>query len=68
MPEKVLIIQGVIKHYRLPFYEKLYQKLIKSERLKADEAEKLWLLLLWRDELAKQRNKPRNWILKPPNP
>ncbi len=46
--------------------EKLYQKLVKAERLKADEAQKLWLILHWRDHLAKQRNKPRNWILKPP--
>lgn len=46
--------------------EKLFQKLVKAEKLKADEAKKLWLLLNWRDAMAKQRNKPRNWILKPP--
>lgn len=46
--------------------EKLFQKLVKAERLKADETDKLWLILDWRDALAKQRNKPRNWILKPP--
>ncbi|MCB1581425.1 MAG: hypothetical protein R3E90_16285 [Marinicella sp.] len=46
--------------------EKLFQKLVKAERLKADEANKLWLILNWRDAIAKQRNKPRNWILKPP--
>jgi len=45
--------------------EKLYQKLVKSERLNPAQAKKLWLLLLWRDQLAKQRNKPRNWILNP---
>ncbi len=46
--------------------EKLYQKLVKAERLKDKDADKLWLILNWRDVIAKQRNKPRNWILKPP--
>lgn len=46
--------------------EKLFQKLVKSERLQHQEAQKLWLLLNWRDQVAKARNKPRNWILKPP--
>ncbi len=45
--------------------EKLYQKLVKVERLGHDHAKKLWLLLNWRDALAKKRNKPRNWILNP---
>ncbi len=45
--------------------EKLFQKLVKSERLNHAEAKKLWLILHWRDELAKARNKPRNWILNP---
>jgi ribonuclease D len=45
--------------------EKLYQKMVKSERLNHAEAQKLWLILNWRDELAKSRNKPRNWILNP---
>lgn len=45
--------------------EKLFQKLVKSERLKFKEMQKLWSILIWRDELAKKRNKPRNWILKP---
>lgn len=46
--------------------EKMFQKLVKSERLNHDDAKKLWLILNWRDEMAKKRNKPRNWILKPP--
>ncbi|MCX7553991.1 hypothetical protein OS175_08890 [Marinicella sp. S1101] len=45
--------------------EKLFQKSVKSERLNHQEAIKLWLILHWRDDLAKARNKPRNWILKP---
>jgi len=45
--------------------EKLFQKMVKSERLRHDEAKKLWLILNWRDQLAKARNKPRNWILNP---
>ncbi len=45
--------------------EKLFQKLVKSERLNAVDARKLWLILNWRDKLAKKRNKPRNWILNP---
>lgn len=45
--------------------EKLYQKLVKSERLNHSESQKLWMLLNWRDQVAKARNKPRNWILKP---
>lgn len=45
--------------------EKLFQKLVKSERLKHPEAQKLWRLLHWRDALARKRNKPRNWILNP---
>ncbi len=45
--------------------EKLFQKMVKSERLNQVEANKLWLILGWRDELAKARNKPRNWILNP---
>ncbi len=45
--------------------EKLFQKLVKSERLNAVDAKKLWLILIWRDKLAKKRNKPRNWILNP---
>jgi len=46
--------------------EKMFQKLVKSHRLSAEESVRLWRLLLWRDQLAQQRNKPRNWILKPP--
>ncbi len=45
--------------------EKLFQKLVKSERLNSAEARKLWLILKWRDKLATKRNKPRNWILNP---
>lgn len=45
--------------------EKVYQKIVKSERLNHSEARKLWLILNWRDEVAKSRNKPRNWILNP---
>ncbi|MFC3193948.1 ribonuclease D [Marinicella sediminis] len=45
--------------------DKMYQKLVKAERLNKEQAHKLWLILLWRDQLAKQRNKPRNWILNP---
>ncbi len=45
--------------------EKLFQKLVKSEHLNHREAKKLWLILNWRDEVARARNKPRNWILKP---
>lgn len=45
--------------------EKLFQKMVKSERLKYLDSQKLWLILNWRDELAKARNKPRNWILNP---
>lgn len=45
--------------------EKIYQKLVKSERLNHEEAKKLWILIDWRDQLAQARNKPRNWILKP---
>ncbi len=46
--------------------EKLFQKLVKSQRLSDGESARLWRVLLWRDQLAQQRNKPRNWILKPP--
>jgi ribonuclease D len=46
--------------------EKMFQKLVKSHRLSAEESVRLWRVLLWRDQLAQQRNKPRNWILKPP--
>ncbi|MFV0543304.1 MAG: ribonuclease D [Marinicella pacifica] len=46
--------------------EKMYQKLVKSQRLDKQQRARLWRLLLWRDQLAQQRNKPRNWILKPP--
>ncbi len=45
--------------------EKMFQKLVKSERLKHPEARRLWVLLHWRDDLAKSRNKPKNWILNP---
>jgi len=45
--------------------EKLFQKIVKSERLDHADAQKFWLILNWRDELAKNRNKPRNWILNP---
>lgn len=45
--------------------EKLFQKMVKSERLNQEEAQKLWLILNWRDQLARSRNKPRNWILNP---
>lgn len=45
--------------------EKLFQKMVKSERLNHPEAQKLWVILNWRDEVAKSRNKPRNWILNP---
>ncbi|WP_180236517.1 ribonuclease D [Marinicella litoralis] len=45
--------------------EKLFQKMVKSERLNHEESKKLWLILNWRDQLAKSRNKPRNWILNP---
>lgn len=46
--------------------EKMFQKLVKSQRLNAEHSARLWRLLLWRDDLAQSRNKPRNWILKPP--
>jgi len=46
--------------------EKLFQKLVKSQRLSNEQSVRLWRLLLWRDQLAQNRNKPRNWILKPP--
>lgn len=46
--------------------EKMFQKLVKSQRLSDEESVRLWRVLLWRDQLAQQRNKPRNWILKPP--
>ena len=45
--------------------DKLFQKMVKSERLNPDEAKKLWIILHWRDQLAQSRNKPRNWILNP---
>ncbi|MGJ8662891.1 MAG: ribonuclease D [Marinicella sp.] len=45
--------------------EKLFQKMVKSERMNHADAKKLWLILNWRDELAQVRNKPRNWILNP---
>lgn len=44
---------------------KVFQKIVKSERLNHADSQKLWILLNWRDELAKKRNKPRNWILNP---
>lgn len=46
--------------------EKLYQKWMQKQRLSKEDGVKLWRLLGWRDQQAKQRNKPRNWILKPP--
>ncbi|MCX7546077.1 ribonuclease D [Marinicella gelatinilytica] len=46
--------------------EKMYQKLVKNQTFTAAETVRLWRLLLWRDEMAQKRNKPRNWILKPP--
>lgn len=45
--------------------EKLFQKLVKSERLKLPAQQRLWALLGWREEQAIERNKPRNWILNP---
>ena len=45
--------------------DKLFQKMVKSERLNPEEAKKLWIILHWRDQLAQSRNKPRNWILNP---
>ena len=45
--------------------EKVFQKMVKSERLNHSDSKKLWLILNWRDRLAKDRNKPRNWILNP---
>jgi len=45
--------------------EKLFQKWVKSERLNAHEAKRLWLVLHWRNQMARQRNKPKNWILNP---
>lgn len=44
---------------------KVFQKMVKSERLSHSDSQKLWILLNWRDDLAKNRNKPRNWILNP---
>ena len=61
-----VLMQQMIDNIDHDFHsEKLFQKMVKSERLKHDEANKLWLILNWRDQLAKSRNKPRNWILNP---
>ncbi len=46
--------------------EKLFQKWMLKQRLNAEAGTKLWRLLGWRDQQAKQRNMPRNWVLKPP--
>lgn len=46
--------------------QKMFQKLVKTQRLAGEQSERLWRVLLWRDQLAQKRNKPRNWILKPP--
>ncbi|KAA3640915.1 MAG: hypothetical protein DWP95_07750 [Proteobacteria bacterium] len=45
---------------------KMFQKLVKNQVMTAAESERLWRLLVWRDQMAQKRNKPRNWILKPP--
>ncbi len=45
--------------------EKLFQKVVKSERLNLSGQQRLWALLQWREEQAIRRNKPRNWILNP---
>lgn len=61
-----VLMQQMIQHIDQDNHaEKLFQKLVKSERLNHHEAKKLWIILHWRDGLAQQRNKPRNWILKP---
>ncbi len=45
--------------------EKLFLKLVKSERMNLAEQKKLMALLQWREKQAINRNKPRNWILSP---
>lgn len=45
--------------------EKLFQKLVKSERMQVPEQKKLMALLHWREGQAVKRNKPRNWIINP---
>ena len=45
--------------------EKLFQKMVKSQRLGEGAQKKLWALLQWREKQAVNRNKPKNWILNP---
>ncbi len=45
--------------------EKLFLKLVKSQRFKPEAQKRLWQLLNWREQQAIRRNKPRNWILNP---
>jgi len=66
MPLFEVLMQQMLDHLDQDFHsEKLFQKMVKSERLNPIESKKLWVILNWRDELAKKRNKPRNWILNP---
>lgn len=44
---------------------KTFQKIVRTQRFQKPEQAKLWLLLEWREQQAKTRNKPRNWILNP---
>jgi len=43
---------------------KTFVKIAKSKRLDNEQQQLLYSLLSWREEIAKQRDKPRNWILK----
>lgn len=45
--------------------EKTFLKMLQSDRLSLTNQKRLWKLLIWRDKMAKKRNKPRNWILNP---
>lgn len=44
---------------------KTFQKIAKTQRFETTEQAKLWRLLEWREQQAKSRNKPRNWVLNP---
>ncbi|MCF6300637.1 MAG: hypothetical protein L3J52_05915 [Proteobacteria bacterium] len=44
---------------------KIFLKILKSDRLSLINQKRLWRLLIWRDKMAKKRNRPRNWILNP---
>jgi len=45
--------------------EKIFLKMLQSDRMSLTNQKRLWQLLIWRDKMAKKRNKPRNWILNP---